>query len=108
MSPRSTREGGRSAMTENASRHERRNDPDDLTAKDDAVDIDRRSKAHAVAVDDVHASRLGRKRETATRTGPSTDAIGTGTLSAAAASASSHDRHGDDGDPVAFVGLAEQ
>jgi hypothetical protein len=66
-------------MAENASHYEQRNDPHDLTADNDAVDINRRSKAHTVVVDDVHASRLGRKRETATRSGPSTGANGTGT-----------------------------
>ena len=45
-------------MTENASRHEQRNDPDDLTAKNDAVDVNRRSKAYAVAVDHVQPAGL--------------------------------------------------
>jgi hypothetical protein len=86
-----------------------RDDPDDLSAENDAVDINRRSRADAVAVDDVHASRLGRKREPAARTGLSTDAIGTGTLLSATASSSSwHNRHWDDTDLATFVGLAEQ
>jgi hypothetical protein len=70
----------RSTMAKNASHHEQPNDGDELTAQNDAVDVNRRSKAHAVAVDHVHTSRFGREREAPTRTGPSTDAIGPGTL----------------------------
>jgi hypothetical protein len=106
MPPRSVGRLGRPAMAQNASHHEQRNDRDDLTAENDAVDIHRRSKAHVVSVDDVDASRLGLKREDATGTGPSADALRSGTLTAAAAASPSHDRHRDDCHAVALVRLA--
>ena len=107
-SPPRRRKLGSSAMSsQHAAQHQQRDDGDDLAAENDPVHIDRRLPPRCVALDHVHAGRLGRQTEAAARARAALRFLGWPAFPSAPAGAAP-DRGGrHDGDAPALVGLPE-